>query len=265
MTDARELTLALGGRWHGGYGAAPCPVCQPERRKGQNGLTLADGRNGRLVLDCKKSACVFRDITTAAGITSGTYTPPDPAIIAQREAARKADLVKRERQARAIWAETLPIAGTVAETYLRGRGITCPLPERLRYHPDCWHGPTAHRHPAMVALVDGSDGFAMHRTYRVLDLPASHRVAFLVNRSRIRTDRTEAGHVLTCPGSEAGQTGQASIDASVVRPDEGAEGASWKEPESVRVDLGQEAQAEIKSPSTSRDDFRLPDDIGDFA
>jgi hypothetical protein len=47
MTDARDLTQALGGKWHGGYGAAPCPVCQPERRKGQNGLTLADGNNGR--------------------------------------------------------------------------------------------------------------------------------------------------------------------------------------------------------------------------
>ncbi len=39
MTDARALTQALGGRWHGHYGAAPCPVCQPERRKGQNALT----------------------------------------------------------------------------------------------------------------------------------------------------------------------------------------------------------------------------------
>ena len=27
MTDARELTLALGGRFHGRYGTAPCPVC----------------------------------------------------------------------------------------------------------------------------------------------------------------------------------------------------------------------------------------------
>jgi hypothetical protein len=71
MTDARDLTLALGGRWHGRYGAAPCPICQPERRKGQNALTLADGRNGRLVLDCKKTACAFLDILAAAGVRSG--------------------------------------------------------------------------------------------------------------------------------------------------------------------------------------------------
>lgn len=43
MTGARELTLALGGHWHGRYGAAPCPVCQPDRRRDQNALTLDPG------------------------------------------------------------------------------------------------------------------------------------------------------------------------------------------------------------------------------
>ena len=80
MTDARALTTALGGRWHGRYGTAPCPVCQPDRRKGQNALTLADGRNGRLVLDCKKSACAFLDILVAAGLRSGDYQSPDAAM-----------------------------------------------------------------------------------------------------------------------------------------------------------------------------------------
>jgi len=51
MTGARELTAVLGGRWSGRYGTAPCPVCQPERAKGQNALTLAEGRDGRLLLD----------------------------------------------------------------------------------------------------------------------------------------------------------------------------------------------------------------------
>ena len=84
MNDACKLTTALGGRWYGQYGVAPCPVCQPERRKTQNALTLADGRNGRLVLDCKKSACAFFDIMAAVGLRSGDYSPPDAATIAQR-------------------------------------------------------------------------------------------------------------------------------------------------------------------------------------
>jgi len=166
MTDARELTLALGGRWHGGYGAAPCPICQPERRKGQNGLTLSDGRNERLVLDCKKSACAFLDILAAAGLRSGDYRAPDPATIAQRERDAKAEVEKRAAQAKRLWQEAQPIAGTLAEAYLRdARGISCDLPPTLRFHGACWHGATAKRYPAMVAAVEGAGLAAVHRTY----------------------------------------------------------------------------------------------------
>lgn len=165
MTDARTLTIALGGKWHRSYGAAPCPVCQSSRRADQNALTLADGRNGRLVLDCKKSACAFLDILAAAGLRSGDYTPPDAATIAQREREAKAEAEKRAAQAKRLWDEAQPIAGTAAEAYLRGRGITCPLPRTLRFHGSCWHGATAKRHPALVAAVQGSGLPAVHRTY----------------------------------------------------------------------------------------------------
>ena len=167
MTDARTLTFDLRGKWYGRFGSAPCPVCQPEGQKGQKGqnaLTLADGGKG-LLLNCKRLGCTFRDILTAAGIAPGTITPPDPARLAQREAERRADATKRAKQARAIWQEAQPIAGTVAEAYLRGRGIACPLPATLRFHPEAWHGATARRLPALVALVNGGCGFAVHRTY----------------------------------------------------------------------------------------------------
>ena len=166
MTDARSLTLHLGGKWWRHYGTAPCPVCQPEGRKTQMALTLHDGSDGRLLAHCKKSHCGFTDILAAAGIGTGDYRPPDPAERARREAERQAEAAKRARQASLCWREARPIAGTSAETYLReARGITCPLPPTLRFHPECWHGSTATRHPALVALVEGGDGFAVHRTY----------------------------------------------------------------------------------------------------
>lgn len=164
MTDAATLTRDLGGKWLRRYGSAPCPVCQPERRKGQNALTLADGRD-KLLLNCKKSGCSFRDILAAAGISPGSYTPPDPAIIAQREREEAAQAAKRAKQAEWCWSESLPIGDTLAETYLRGRSITCALPDTLRFHPEAWHGPTAKRHPALVGLVEGGEGAAVHRTY----------------------------------------------------------------------------------------------------
>ena len=164
MMDARTLTETLGGRWHLRYGVAACPICQPEARKDQDALTLSDGRNG-LLAHCKKGGCDFRDILAAAGIAPGSYQRPDPAIIAQREAEHRAEAEKRARQAHDLWRDAQPITGTAAETYLRGRAITCPLPASLRFHPGAWHGATARCYPALVALVEGSDGFAVHRTY----------------------------------------------------------------------------------------------------
>jgi hypothetical protein len=168
MTDTRTITEALGGRWHGRYGTAPCPVCQPEGRKRQDALTLGDGRGG-LLLHCKKSHCDFREILAAAGIAPGEYRAPDPAVIAQREATRRAEAQRKAAQAKRLWDETQPINGTPAETYLRGRGITCELPCTLRFHPEAWHGPTAQRWPAMVAAVQGADMPAVHRTWLSAD------------------------------------------------------------------------------------------------
>lgn len=94
----------------------------------------------------------------------GSYTPPSPAEIAKREAEERAEAAKAERRALAVWREARPICGTIAETYLRGRGITCVLPDTLRFHPDCWH-PTAKRFPAMTARIEGLPRLAVHRTY----------------------------------------------------------------------------------------------------
>jgi len=163
-TDARKLALALGGRWHGRYGAAPCPVCQPERRRDQNALTLADGNAG-LLLNCKKSGCDFRDILAAAGVQPGDYRKPDLGEIIRRKAQDSTDALRRSEAAKGVWAEAVPIEGTLAETYLRSRGISCDLPDSLRFHPRCYHGPSQTALPAMIALVTGGDSFAIHRTF----------------------------------------------------------------------------------------------------
>ncbi|MCH8859227.1 MAG: hypothetical protein IID54_06570, partial [Proteobacteria bacterium] len=68
--------------------------------------------------------------------------------------------------ARRCWAEAGPISGTLAERYLRARGITCNLPPTLRFHANCWHGPTAAKLTAMVAAVSISRKVVgVHRTY----------------------------------------------------------------------------------------------------
>jgi len=65
----REIITSLGGVWHGSYGTAACPCCQPERRRDQMALSICE-RGGTLLLRCHKSACTFKDITSLLGITT---------------------------------------------------------------------------------------------------------------------------------------------------------------------------------------------------
>lgn len=158
MSDAREITTALGGKWYGRYGLAFCPA---HHNTDTPALSVGTGREGQLLLNCK-AGCDFADVAAALrdrGL-SGLEASPPRDYKAEQDAADR----KRSLQAQHLARETIPIIGTIAESYLRGRGITCPMPDMLRFHPACWH-PTGHRLPAMVARVKGSDGYAVHRTY----------------------------------------------------------------------------------------------------
>lgn len=175
MINAQTLSLQLGGRWYGHYGAAPCPVCQPERRKSQNALTIADGVSC-LLTHCKKARCNYRAVAEASGITSGIRRAPNAVDIQRRKTQASENTARRSQQAYSVWSESAPVDGTIAEIYLRQRGITCRLPDTLRFQPDCWH-PSAKRLPAMLALVEGGEGFAIHRTYLQTDGLAKSQVA----------------------------------------------------------------------------------------
>jgi len=164
MLDARVLTGELKGKWYGRYGL----VCCPAHSDSNPSLTLTNGTDGRLLLHCK-AGCGYPEILSALrqqGLLDRSFRspPPSPAEIARRQAQDEADAAKRERQAQAVWSESLPVQGTLAETYLRGRGINCSLPDSLRFHPSCWHA-SAKRLPALVGRVDGLKRLSVHRTY----------------------------------------------------------------------------------------------------
>ncbi|MDQ2065078.1 toprim domain-containing protein [Xinfangfangia sp. CPCC 101601] len=164
MTEAQRITRALQGKWHGRYGLARCPA-HGDRKPS---LSLSDGAGGRLLARCM-TGCDFMAVLDALrglGIIEGHGTVPrtDAAELARFEAEQRREAEKRERQAQSVWSEALPIEGTVAEAYLRARGITCALSDCLRFHPACWH-PSAKRLPAMIARIEGAERFAVHRTY----------------------------------------------------------------------------------------------------
>ncbi len=166
MTDARTICDALAGRWHGSYGVGFCPA-HPNTYT--PALSITNGDDGRLLVHCF-AGCAGVDVLAALrarGLLEGRSNwQPDPHEIARRELKRKANRRRCVEQARKCWVEAGPIAGTLAERYLRARGITCQLPRALRFHPNCWHGPSARKVPAMVAAVRNSQKIiGVHRTY----------------------------------------------------------------------------------------------------
>ena len=74
--------------------------------------------------------------------------------------------------ARRLWAMGKPLPGTIAEAYLRRRGITASLIDvPLRYHPRCYYreddGATSQTWPALLAAVTDAEGAmtGVHRTW----------------------------------------------------------------------------------------------------
>lgn len=160
MTQAQDLCRALGGEWRGHFGQAPCPVCQLERRADQRGLSIRS-EGGHLLAYCHKTGCEFRDIVKAAGLPPDA-SRHDPEDARKADAQREAYAAEQRAKARKLWASSAPICGSKGEAYLRGRGITCPLPPSLRWAADTFHGPSGRWLSAMVA--DVSTG-GVHRTF----------------------------------------------------------------------------------------------------
>ncbi len=93
-----------------------------------------------------------------------------------------------------LFAASVPVAGTLAETYLTSRGITQAVPSAaLRFHPGCWHREGDQTkpipRPALIAAVtDGAGALqGVHRTWLAPDGQGKADVA---------TPRRAMGHIL---------------------------------------------------------------------
>lgn len=164
MTEAERITRALGGKWYSRFGSARCPAHDDKHPS----LSLSNGADGRLLLRCHAGCGFAAILDSLRGLrlvaSDGRRPETDFAEMARQRTEDAAQAEKREAQALTCWREAWPVRGTLAEYYLRGRGITCDLPDSLRFHSACWH-PSARRFPALVALVEGGDRLAVHRTY----------------------------------------------------------------------------------------------------
>jgi hypothetical protein len=115
--DARAITIALGGRWCGRYGLAPCPAHDDRdpSLKVKDDQRKSDG----IDLHCF-AGCEWRDVKAALKQRSligdnGEWRKPPP----KKSAAEKdADEGRRRIEfALAIWKQSVPLRDTLGERY----------------------------------------------------------------------------------------------------------------------------------------------------
>jgi Toprim domain len=140
---------ALSGRRRGAFDV-PCPLCAPHRRSARNRrkpvLRIWRTEAGFATYHCARCGeqGFARDLDSRV-------TPLDPARLAQARAETaerdRAHKAKRQQLALWLWQRRRPIAGSIAETYLRdARGYGGPLPATLGFLPS-----RGDHHPAMIA------------------------------------------------------------------------------------------------------------------
>lgn len=108
----------------------------------------------------------LREALAFLGISGEAPSEPDPAVIeARRQAAIAADREEARRQqedladALRYWREAVPLAGTMAEEYLRGRCLEL-LPPSGRFHPALprsRRNPDTTAQPALIWALAGPD------------------------------------------------------------------------------------------------------------
>jgi putative DNA primase/helicase len=161
VTDLRGLAHKLKGKPAGSGFVCSCPLPTHGKRRGDKNpsLSIAEGADGSLLLHCK-AGCDSRDVFNALRARGLLDEGPG-----RREHSAKpkrtapyfpADPVEPDRRALELWRSAVPIEGTLAEQYLRHRGITLAIPPTLRFIPEFEYMPRVCL-PAMIAAVQGAD------------------------------------------------------------------------------------------------------------
>lgn len=80
------------------------------------------------------------------------------------------DGADRIADAKAIWRAAQPVTGTLAETYLRNRGLHLPIPDSIRF-TSLRYGKSGPEHPVLVAAIASVDDklVGIQRTYLAPD------------------------------------------------------------------------------------------------
>jgi len=171
--DARAITKALGGKWAGRYGLARCPV----HADSTPSLKISDSTHRGIDVHCF-AGCDWKDIKNELrrdGLLSGRFSA-ERVIPAPAE-----DEHKNIAPALSLWGGSVPLPGTLGETYFtEHRGLKIGdlnLEHAIRYHPV---------HRMIVALMTdaiSNEPIGIHRTF--LDANGKKRERKMLGRQGV--------------------------------------------------------------------------------
>jgi hypothetical protein len=168
MVTAREIVLALIGRWLGSHGMVRCPAHDDKHPS----CSVTDSADGKVLVRCFAGCSQEAVIDALRRRGLWERQPRDMQAVddverQRRRADEQRELDRRIGEARAIWTKAGPIAGTPAATYLWvARCITITPPPTLRFAM-LQHFARGTTLPALVAAVQDPNGrvTAVHRTF----------------------------------------------------------------------------------------------------
>jgi putative DNA primase/helicase len=152
---AEAIAKALGGQRVGVAWMARCPAHDDR----EPSLSIRDSDDGKVLVRCHAGCNQVRVVEElrSRGLWYGQILPTHPYSHFKSYSAPSADSESalNRRRARALWQESIPIVGTLAENYLAKRGVlnVCGNtdPTVLQFHPSCPYAGS--RYPCLLALM----------------------------------------------------------------------------------------------------------------
>ena len=165
-----EICRSLKGKWGAGHkGRAPCPAHGSDNPES---MSIAQLPDGRILVHCFVGCSQVEVIQALRqrGLWGDGPLVGDPSVpyylSTPRDGLSKPSKLERSQAALAIWDKCRSAKGTLAEAYLRARGITLPIPDEIRFHPGLKYHGTHDIFPCMVAKITDNSGFcAVQRTF----------------------------------------------------------------------------------------------------
>lgn len=215
IRDAHPLPAVVGGMVKLHRAGSEWKACCPLHNERTPSFTIFDGGRRFHCFGCGASGDVLDLIQhlhgvslrdAAAMLTGGNLPRVDVTPIPTRD-----DTINRTAEARAIWDYAVPAAGTLAEAYLRWRGIDIDPPMSIRFAelPYGKHGDIL---PCLVACVS-SPGGPLQGVQRIFlardgrgkaDVPAPKLSLGRVRGGAVRLAGLDNGELIVTEGPETG-------------------------------------------------------------